>query len=597
MKKWLSLLLAGLMILTMAVSAMAASPVYTDKGHDHTGNGYYIIPIIDASKGYYYPTTTATAICPKCGEKCYPVYADSSYTYFLGYYCKNDGVVVPTFDYGTTNKAYCSKCGKELTPIYDKDGKFLYYYCLTHGEYATPIDYKDENKAYCKDCGQILIPIYDNNGKFLYYYCTIHGIKATPSDAKDDTKAYCNKCGSLLTPKFDAKTGMFLYYYCPVHGNNATPIDYKDTSKVYCPYKTASGKYCNQPCEFKYYNDKGEFKPGYYCPTHGYVTGSYPAIGSQYTISLYAGYGGSMSIDGSNPVKAGENRTITITPDYGYDIAAVYVNGYYYGVGETVRLENINRDYSVQVKFRKVDTRILYTIDATTVGNGSVYATVNGKSVGVITKLSVSYADTVVLRFVPGKGNYTVAGVTVNGVSQGAISTLTLKRANQNVSISAKFQWNNPYSDVNSHLAAVEYVTEMGIMGSPNTRFDTDKFVGNSTVSLRAFACYLAELADVNDKLDTVSDRITWAKNTGIITDADDLTKSMTAKEAAALVEIYVRYLEKTNNIVFTDLKNVTGAQNVATTIGFLSATQYQNNNLITRYDMAEICYGIYLLD
>ena len=71
----------------------------------------------------------------------------------------------------------------------------------------------------------------------------------------------------------------------------------------------------------------------------------------------------------------------------------------------------------------------------------------------------------------------------------------------------------------------------------------------------------------------------------------------MTAKEAAALVEIYVRYLEKTNNVVFTDLKNVTGAQNVATTIGFLSATQYQNNNLITRYDMAEICYGIYQVD
>ena len=595
MKKWLSLLLAGLMVLTMAVSALAASPVYTDKGngHDHD-DGYYIIPIIDASKeGYYYPTTTATAICPKCGEKCYPVYADSSYTYFLGYYCKNDGIVVPTFNYDTN--LYCSKCGKKLTPIYDEKGNFKYYYCLTHGEYATPINFIDETNAYCSQCGQKLYLTYDENGK-LVYYCPTHGFNATPSGAKDDNKAYCNKCGSLLEPKFDAKTGMFLYYYCPVHGNNATPIDFKDTSKVYCPYKTDSGKYCNQPCEFKYYNAKGEFKPGYYCPIHGYVTGTYP-VGKQYTISLYAGYGGSMTIDGSNTVKAGDSRTITIIPDYGYDIAAVYVNGYYYGVGETVRLENINRDYSVQVKFRKVDTRILYTIDATTVGNGSVYATVNGKSVGVISKLSVSYADTVVLRFVPGKGNYSIAGVTVNGAAQGAISTLTLKRATQNVSVSAKFQWNNPYSDVNSHLAAVEYVTEMGIMGSPNTRFDTDKFVGTSSVSLRAFACYLAELADVNDTLNKVSDRITWAKNAGIITDADDLTKSVTAKEAAALVEIYVRYLEKTNNITFADLKNVTGAQNVATTIGFLTATQYQNNNLITRYDMAEICYGIYLLD
>ena len=565
MKKWLSLLLAGLMVLTMAVSALAASPVYGDKnnGHDHDDNGYYVIPVIDPSKtypGYYYPSTIRTAICPKCGEKCYPVYADSSYTYFLGYYCKNDGVVTPKFDndWKDDTKAYCKDCGRVLTPVYDKTGKFLHYYCEYEKKVATAIDWKD--------------------------------------DVRDDTKAYCSKCGSLLTPKFDATTGMFLYYNCPIHGDKATPIDYKDTSKVYCPYMTASGKYCNQACEYKYFNAKGEYQPGYYCPTHGYIKSAYD-VSNYYTISLYAGYGGSMSIDGSNPVKAGETRTITITPDYGYDIAAVYVNGYYYGVGDTVRLESIYRDYSVQVKFRKVDTRILYTIDATTVGNGSVYATLNGKSIGAITKLSVSYADTVVLRFVPAKGNYSITGVTVNGASQGAISTLTLKRASQNVSVSAKFQWNNPYSDVKSHLAAVEYVTENGIMGSPNVRFDTDKFVGSSTVSLRAFACYLAELADVNDTLNKVSDRITWAKNAGIITDADDLTKAVTAKEAAALVEIYVRYLEKTNNVAFADLKNVTGAQNVATTIGFLSATQYQNNNLITRYDVAEICYGIYLLD
>ncbi len=588
MKKWLSLLLAGLMILSMAVSALAASPVYTAPGdaHDHSSNGYYIIPVIDLSKNPNYTPATYDEVrvyCPQCGDLCYAVYEDSAHTVLLGYKCAKHGLVKAAEEPVET-KVYCPTCKRECKKYYDLQGNIIYWCekCQTIiGDDQTITD-----APYCPYCYQICTKCYDTHtGKFTGYSCAYHGYVTPVYEKSDDTKVYCPYCGSLLSYVYD-KDGVFTGYRCTKHGI-VKPIDV-NPDKVRCPW-------CGSECTLKYTDINGTIRLGYYCQTHGFVKNS-SAYNYYFTISLYAGYGGTVAMDSSNPVKAGDSRTITITPDYGYDIAAVYINGYYYGTGDTVRLESVYRDYSIQVKFRKVDTRVVYTIDASVVGNGSVYATVNNKSIGAISKLSVSYADTVVLRFVPSNKNYSVSSVSLNGNAQGVVSSLTLKRTTRNVTVAVKFQWNNPYSDVNTHLAAVEYVTEQNIMGSPNTRFDTDKFVGNSVVSLRAFSCYLAELADVNDTLDTVAERIAWAKNAGIITDADDLSKTVTLREASALVEMYVRYLEKVNNTTIVDLKNVSGAQNVAVAIGFLTAAQYQNNGLLTRYDMAEICYGISLL-
>ncbi len=588
MKKWLSLLLAGLMILSMAVSALAASPVYTapGDGHDHGGNGYYIIPVIDLSKNPNYTPATEDEVrvyCPKCGDLCYPVYEDAAKTVLLGYKCAKHGLVKDA-EGPVYNKVYCPTCKRECKKYYDLEGNIIYW--CENCQKIVGDDPTVTDTPYCPYCYQKCTKVFDSHtGKFLGYTCAYHGYVTPVFDKPDDTKVYCPYCGSLLSFVYD-KNGLFVGYKCAKHGM-VKPVDV-NPDKTRCPW-------CGSECSLKYTDINGSIRLGYYCPKHGFVKVS-DSYNYYFTISLFAGYGGTVTMNAQNPVKAGDNRVITITPDYGYAIAAVYINGYYYGTGDTIRLESIYQDYSIQVKFRKVDTRNVYTIDTSVVGGGSVYATVNGKNAGAVSKLSVTYADTVVLRFVPSNKNYSIASVSVNGNAQGAVSTLTLKRATQNVSVAVKFQWNNPYSDVNTHLAAVEYVTEQGIMGSPNTRFDTDKFMGNSVVSLRAFACYLAELADVNDNLDTVAERITWAKNAGIITNADDLSKTVTLREAAALVEVYVRYLERVNNTVIVDLKNVSGAQNVAVAIGFLTATQYQNNGLLTRYDMAEICYGISLL-
>lgn len=582
MKKWLSLLLAGLMILTMAVSVFAESPVYSDDCHGHGNNGYYIIPIIDFSKNpNYSPNEDPYRVyCPYCGKCCIIVYEDSDKTIFKGFYCADHGFVTLPQE----EKVYCPTCKQEAVKFYDTEGNILFF--CTKCEKIVKNDQTPVGKTpYCPYCYQECQKVYSqHDGKFLGYSCKYHGYVTPVYSKPSEAKTYCPYCGKELTPIYD-KNGVFQGYYCLTH-EYVKPIDLN--ASVYCPW-------CRKLCTIKYTTLNGVVYLNYYCPTHGLVKLS-DDNSYYFTISLYAGYGGTITMDGKNPVKAGETRTITITPDYGYEIAGVYINGYYYGTNDTIRLESIHRDYSVQVKFRKVDTRKIYTLETKTTGSGSVYAIVNGKNVGAISKLSVSYADVVELRFVPAKGHYSIKSVALNGVSQGAISTLTLKRLTQNVAVSAEFQWNNPYSDVKTHLSAVEYVTEANIMGSPNVHIDTDKFMGTSAVSLRAFAAYLAELSDVNDTLNTVSERLTWAKNAGIITNTDDLTKNVTVRQAAALVEVYVRYLEKTNNITFADLKNVAGAKDVAVAVGFLSSTAYQNNGLITRYDMAEICYHIALL-
>ena len=83
-----------------------------------------------------------------------------------------------------------------------------------------------------------------------------------------------------------------------------------------------------------------------------------------------------------------------------------------------------------------------------------------------------------------------------------------------------------------------------------------------------------------------------WAKEKGIISDSDRLGAFISMKEAADVVEKFIRVLEKESELTFTALKNVSGGKDIGKAIGYISDTTY-NNASITRYDVAEICYAI----
>lgn len=380
---------------------------------------------------------------------------------------------------------------------------------------------------------------------------------------------------------------------------------------VSCTEKLTNGKTCGKASQVFYSTSDGlTYKTYAYCSDHGMfevksnsLKPVLPTVAT-YTISTSAGVGGSISVTGatanyysSYTVKVGDSVTVSITPDYGYVVDKVYLNGYYLGNTEGFTLDDIRCNYSVSATFRRVDTTRKYTITASATGNGDVYAVANGKSVGKFTSLIGTYADKVTLRFVPASDNYKVESVTINGVNMGSISTYEVGRMYTDMVVNVTFAWDCPYSDVTKeHLAAVEYVSEIDVMGSPNKYLDINKFEGTKSVTVRAMACYLAELADVSDGLNSVSDRLAWATKKGLIGEKEDLSVEATWTRAAEMLSVFVRNLEKDGNVVFTDLTNAKTAYDIVSKMGLVTEAAYKADGKITRYDMAEMCYGVSLL-
>jgi len=415
------------------------------------------------------------------------------------------------------------------------------------------------------------------------------------------------------------------YYWYLLNGGkfpSVNPLDPVDPDFPVTPNKdiptSATAKCPTTNCDNTgkvYYStsDNKNYVLNMYCLDHGMQpisssivnpgTGILPGTTATYTISTSAGVGGSINLSvsstfGSATVNKGDDVQVSIVPDYGYVVEAVYLNGYYIGKTEGFSLDDIHANYSVRAIFRRIDVTRKYTITASASGEGNVYAVVNGKSAGKFTSLTGTYADTVTLRFTPNSENYKVESVTVNGTSIGAVSFYEVGRLVSDMTVSAKFVWDCPYTDVaKEHMDAVEYVSEIDVMGSPNLHFNTDMFMGKNTVSVRSMACYLAELADVSDKLNSVADRIAWATEKGLIGDKEDLSVSVTWTRACDMLAVYVRNLEKDGNVVFKDLVNAESAYAIAHSMDLVTEASYKADGKICRYDMAEICYAIALLE
>lgn len=442
-----------------------------------------------------------------------------------------------------------------------------------------------------------------------------------------DSSAFDNDLGYIYETIF----GKNWYYWYLLNGGKfptISPLDPVDpdmsvvptkdiptSATANCPHKGADGKSDCTKTGKVYYStsDNKNYTLNVYCPVHGMQsisntivnpgTGHLPGIDATYTVSTSAGIGGSINLSGTSyfgtlTVKKGEDVQVSIVPDYGYVVEAVYLNGYYIGKPEYFDLDNICANYSIRAIFRKIDVTRKYTITASANGEGNVYAVVNGKSAGKFTSLTGTYADTVTLRFTPVSDSYKVESVTINGTSIGAVSFYEVGRMYTDMNVVANFVWDCPYTDVAmEYLDAVEYVTEVDVMGSPNLHFDTDKFMGKNTVSVRSMACYLAELADVNNKLNSVADRIAWATEKGLIGDKEDLSVSTTWTRACDMLAVYVRNLEKDGNVVFKDLVNAESAYAIAKSMDLVTEASYKADGKICRYDMAEICYAIALLE
>lgn len=74
---------------------------------------------------------------------------------------------------------------------------------------------------------------------------------------------------------------------------------------------------------------------------------------SYYTIEATAGAGGSISPSGSVSVREGGDQTFTITPDKGYAVSTVKIDGKSIGAVKSYTFENVSRTHTIEVVFVK----------------------------------------------------------------------------------------------------------------------------------------------------------------------------------------------------------------------------------------------------
>ena len=87
-------------------------------------------------------------------------------------------------------------------------------------------------------------------------------------------------------------------------------------------------------------------------------TKTIPATGSNYsyyTIKAAAGTGGSITPSGNVSVREGRDKTFTITPDKGYAVANVKIDGKSIGAVKSYTFENVSRTHTIEVIFMKAN--------------------------------------------------------------------------------------------------------------------------------------------------------------------------------------------------------------------------------------------------
>ena len=155
-----------------------------------------------------------------------------------------------------------------------------------------------------------------------------------------------------------------------------------------------------------------------------------------YTIEATAGVNGSITPNGNIDVICGANQTFVFTPDFGYQIAAVYVDdipnaaaaasGYY-------TFENVTNEHTINVTFAPNS----YTI---TINNGS-----NGSVTPPAGTITVNHGGSATFTFTPDAPCYEIDQVLINGMNQpSAVSsgtyTFTNISANQSVLVNFKIK-------------------------------------------------------------------------------------------------------------------------------------------------------------
>jgi hypothetical protein len=157
------------------------------------------------------------------------------------------------------------------------------------------------------------------------------------------------------------------------------------------------------------------------------IAAAFKANTTTFTITASAGSGGSINPNGAVSVNQGANQTFSITPNSGFSILSVTVDGANQGAITSFTFSNVQANHTISAAFQASTTQFTITASAGTGGsinpNGAVLVNQGANQAFSIT---------------PGSG-YTVSSVTVDGANQGAITSYTFSNVQANHTISAAF--------------------------------------------------------------------------------------------------------------------------------------------------------------
>lgn len=544
MKKVLSLVLALLMLASLTVSAGAAKIISSNGSSSNSTNSNDPVSLTDLFNYYnsFYNSNSS--------DKFFPGVSGSNGVY--------------TSWYGT-----CPECkGFAFFFVYAGDIRWT---CL-------------ESK--CGKTGTISAPGHDDDDD----ECTV----SCPYCGKSSGVRHIDRCFNSETGKMEDK---YLCVYCGKVFTKTTSVlpDY-DLDDITC-----SNINCRRSAEFQYFFNKNGYLYARFECSKGHVTdkliADYDYDEYFYTIRVITTRGGDYTVKGGEKAAWGETKTIVFEPDKGYVLTDVYVNGESVNFSDDQIKVEVRGNTVIRAYFTKVSELRSYTVTSTSTGGGKITATLNSKAVDPA-KITAKYTDTITYRFTPASSNYSVDSVKVNGKSVGKVSTYTVSRLTSDTKIEVTFKWVCPYDDVDSsskYYKAIEYVTEAGIL--TGTKTSTLKpqynFNGSRAVSIKTFACALAEMADVKGILSNNTDRADWAVKYGLIGKKEDTSVVCDVQRACDMVKVYLEVLEDKNDISFVDVDPDDTAKETAIAIGMVTSSTYKKNRNLNKNDLAAVLYLI----
>jgi hypothetical protein len=147
-----------------------------------------------------------------------------------------------------------------------------------------------------------------------------------------------------------------------------------------------------------------------------------------FTITASAGSNGAIAPSGAVVVNYGANQSFTITPNTGYHVADVLVDGVTAGAVTSYTFTNVTANHTIAASFA-INT---FTITASAGSNGAI-----APSGAVV----VNYGANQTFTITPNTG-YHVADVLVDGVTVGAVTSYDFTNVTANHTIAASFALN-----------------------------------------------------------------------------------------------------------------------------------------------------------